>query len=61
MRKAIIIIILVLVLDQVFKVWVKLNMTLGGEITVHSEIGTGTSFSLVFPIAKNQVLEEENG
>ena len=33
---------------------------LGGEITVHSEIGTGTSFSLVFPIAKNKVQEEED-
>lgn len=37
MKKPIIIILLVLLLDQSFKIWVKLNMTLGGEITVFSD------------------------
>ncbi len=34
MKKSIAIILLVLILDQVFKVWVKLNFTLGEEISV---------------------------
>jgi signal peptidase II len=37
LKKAIIIIILVLIFDQAFKIWVKLNMTLGGEIIVFQE------------------------
>jgi signal peptidase II len=37
LKKAVIIIFLVLILDQAFKIWVKLNMTLGGEITVFEE------------------------
>jgi signal peptidase II len=34
LKKAIFIILLILIVDQAFKVWVKLNMTLGAEIPI---------------------------
>lgn len=34
MKKALLIVLLILVLDQTFKIWIKLNMTIGEEIAV---------------------------
>lgn len=37
MKKALIIIFLILILDQVLKIWIKLNMTIGEEIPVFGQ------------------------